>query len=116
MEAAEILAARDRQYRETLRQIGNAIGFGNAQSILGDLWDEMLFINYGAGGRGAMGVTVDDALPPIPRPAHRRRQQRGNGAYCMVPAYTVAELKQFGHAAIAKALGTAPEAQGGGDA
>lgn len=47
-----------------------------------------------------MGVTVDDALPPIPRAAYKRRSQRSHGGYEMVPAYTVAELKAFAHEAI----------------
>jgi hypothetical protein len=103
--AEQILNARDDAARQELRRIGAAIGYGNAQAILGQLWDEMLIASYGFGGRGAMGVTVDDALPPIPKPAAKRRQQRSHGGYEMVPAYSVSELKQFGHACIAKATG-----------
>lgn len=58
--AEELLKRRDDAYREELRRIGEAIGYGNAQSILGELWDEMLKANYGTAGRGRMGVTVDD--------------------------------------------------------
>ncbi len=47
-----------------------------------------------------LGVTVDDALPPIPKAAHMRRSHRAHGGYEMVPAYTVAELKAFAHEAI----------------
>lgn len=95
------LAARDDAYTPQLRRIGQAIGYGNAQSILGRLWDEMLTECYGVPpGRGKMGVTVDDALPPIPKAAHKRRSQMSHGGYEMVPAYTVADLKQFAHAAM----------------
>jgi hypothetical protein len=54
-----ILAARDSDAAIELKRIGEAIGFGNAQSILGRLWDEMLYAEYGIkAGRGQMGVTV----------------------------------------------------------
>jgi hypothetical protein len=117
--AFEILAQRDAAYREELRRIGNVIGFGNAQSILGQLWDEMLQAEYGISGssRGRMGVTVDDELPPIPRAAAKRRQMRAHGGYEMVPAYSVAELKAFGHASIDKARAAAalaPTGEGDG--
>lgn len=104
--AGELLSTldkRDAWARQELQRIGAAIGYGNAQAILGQLWDEMLTECYGFGGRGAMGVTVDDDLPPIPKPAAKRRQQCPHGGYKMVPAYSVSELKQFGHASIAKA-------------
>lgn len=105
MNPESILALRDASYRRELQKIGSAIGFGNAQSILGELWDETLTAEYGVSGRGAMGVTVDDALPPIPKAAALRRQMQPHGGYSMVPAYSVNELKQFGHAAIARATG-----------
>ncbi len=103
MDRAELLAQRDASFRGQLRSIGQAIGYGNAQRILGELWDEML-TEYGFGGRGQMAV--DDALPPIPRASARRRKQMPHGGYQMVPAYSVEELKAFGHAAIAKASGS----------
>lgn len=101
--AAEKLRDRDEHYTKELARIGSAIGYGNAQAILGRLWDEMLHDTYGGlSGRGRMGVTVDDELPPIPKANAKRWRLRSNGAYEMVPAYDVAELKVFGHAAIAK--------------
>ena len=104
MDDTDVLAQRDAQYKRDLRKIGSAIGYGNAQHLLGELWDEMLHADYGVSGRGRMGVTVDDALPPVPKAAHKRRQIGRNGGYCLVPAYTEAELKAYAHAAIAKAL------------
>lgn len=107
MSPAEILAQRDAQYTRDLQKIGSAIGYGNAQHILGELWDQMLAAEYGASpGRGAMGVTVDDQLPPIPKPRKLRREMQPHGGYQMVPAYGVDELKAFAHAAIAKATGS----------
>lgn len=101
----DALRARDDTYRWELSRIGNAIGFGNSQTILGELWDAMLETYYGASAakRGAMGVTIDDDLPPIPKAAKLRRQMRADGGYSMVPAYSVDELKAFGHLAIASA-------------
>jgi hypothetical protein len=106
----EALAERDEQYRPQLASIGAAIGYGNAQHILGQLWDAMLVQDYGPGfgGRGRMGVTIDDALPPIPKAERMRRERTNNGSYQMVPAYSVAELKAFAHAAIDRALAAAP--------
>jgi hypothetical protein len=103
------LARHEEPYRAELQRIGGAIGYGNAQSILGELWDQMLHREYGVAdsSRGRMGVTVDDALPPIPRSQHKRRRQSAHGGYEMVPAYTVDEMKAFAHAAIAKATGSA---------
>ena len=103
VDAATILKQRDDAYRGTLRQIGQAIGFGNAQHILGELWDEMLTSAYGISGRGRMGVTVDDDLPPIPKPRALRRKARPDGGYEMVPAYSRDELKAFARAAITRA-------------
>lgn len=60
MNAVDSMKQRDAQCRRALQDIGSAIGYGNAQSILGELWDEMLAGAYGAApGRGAMGVTID---------------------------------------------------------
>ena len=102
----DILAQRDAQYARDLQKIGSAIGYGNAQHILGELWDQMLAHEYGAGpGRGAMGVTVDDLLPPLPKPRSLRRQMQPHGGYQMVPAYSAAEMKAFAHASIANAAG-----------
>ena len=72
------------------------IGYGRMQQIIGDLWEKA----RDCAPRGRMGVTVDDALPPIPKAAHMRRSHRAHGGYEMVPAYTVAELKAFAHEAI----------------
>lgn len=47
---------------------------------------------------------LDDKLPPIPKARKKRREQRPNGCYELVPAYTEAELKAYAHEAIAKAL------------
>lgn len=106
MNPESILALRDASYRLALQKIGSAIGFGNAQQILGELWDEMLQADYGVSGRGQIGVTIDDALPPLPKATKLRREMQPYGGYRMVPAYTVDEMKQFGHAAIAKATGS----------
>lgn len=38
----ECEALRDEQYRRDLQKIGSAIGFGNAQAILGELWTPCL--------------------------------------------------------------------------
>ena len=104
----DILAQRDAQYARDLQKIGSAIGYGNAQHILGELWDQMLAHEYGASpGRGAMGVTVDDLLPPLPKPRSLRRQMQSHGGYRMVPAYSADEMKAFAHAAIRKATGEA---------
>jgi hypothetical protein len=105
MNAIDVMAQRDEQYKRDLQKIGSAIGYGNAQHLLGELWDAMLHAEYGVEpGRGRMGVTVDDALPPVPKAAHKRRQMGRNGGFCLVPAYTEAELKAYAHAAITKAL------------
>ncbi len=72
------------------------IGYGRMQQIIGDLWEKA----RDCAPRGRMGVTVDDALPPIPKAAHMRRSHRAHGGYEMVPAYTITELKAFAHEAI----------------
>ena len=109
MNAIEALAQRDSLYKELLRDIGRAIGYGNAQSILGELWDNMLTDRYGyPPGRGAMGVTIDDALPPIPKATALRRKRQMDGGYRMVPSYSIEDMKAYAHAAIAKALDERP--------
>lgn len=115
----DLMKQRDNVYRAELLRIGQTIGYGNAQSILGELWDAMLDERYPSpdgvsrSSRGRMGVTVDDALPPIPKAANKRRSQRLHGGYEMVPAYTVAELKAFAHAAILKDRAAALSGEGG---
>jgi len=65
--AEMILAARDEAMTPKLDSIGQSIGYGNVQSILGKLWDERLLKDYGAPvGRGRMGVTANE------REAYRR--------------------------------------------
>jgi hypothetical protein len=54
------LSALDHEARPLLLNIGERIGYGNAQDILGKLWDEMLTREYGVGGRGGMGVTANE--------------------------------------------------------
>ena len=102
MDAVDALKTRDQAHRGELQRIGKAIGYGNAQHILGELWDEMLDDVYGPGHgiRGRMGVTVDDELPPVPKARKKRRERRPNGCYEMVPAYTEAEMKAYAHEAI----------------
>jgi hypothetical protein len=56
----DALAARDDAVRLMLASIGQQIGYGNAQSILGKLWDEMLTAEYGVSGRGRMGVSANE--------------------------------------------------------
>lgn len=63
-DASALLAALDDRCAEELSRIGSTIGYGNAQAILGRLWDEVLMARYGVHpARGQMGVTVDDASP-----------------------------------------------------
>lgn len=103
MTAFGVLAQRDEQYKRALEEIGSAIGYGRAQQLLGELWDAMLLAEYGCSpGRGAMGVTIDDDLPPMPDAANKRRRQYTHGGYGMVPAYTVDEMKAYARAAMAK--------------
>jgi hypothetical protein len=104
MDAVLALAKRDEAYAAQLKEIGQAIGYGRAQQILGDLWDGMLADVYGAPpGRGRSGVTIDDTLPPVPKPTKLRREMLPDGGYQMVPAYTVPEMKKYAHAAVDKA-------------
>ena len=104
--ATDVTAVMDRHdepYKSQLQRIGQAIGYGRAQQLLGELWDTTLHANYGAtSNRGQMGVTIDDALPPIPKATKLRRESSSHGGYQMVPAYTVAEMKAFAHAALSK--------------
>ncbi len=56
------LSAQDDEARPLLHRIGQQIGYGNAQHILGALWDEMLQAEYQVPpGRGQMGVTAGEA-------------------------------------------------------
>lgn len=57
---SSVLQGRDEAATVELQRIGSAIGYGNAQSILGGLWDEMLMAEYGVANRGGMGVTVNE--------------------------------------------------------
>ena len=62
MNAMDVLAARDETHRATLERIGQEIGYGRAQQMLGELWDAMLDREYppkegqSCSGRGRMGV------------------------------------------------------------
>lgn len=62
MNVFEVMDARDNAHRATLERIGQEIGYGRAQQILGELWDAMLDREYpspdGVPGssRGRMGV------------------------------------------------------------
>ena len=114
------LEARDAPYRAELDRIGAAIGYGRAQQLLGELWDAMLdAADPSPDGtswscRGQMGVTIDDALPPIPKATKLRREMGRDGGYSMVPAYTVDEMTAFGRACIERAqtANTQPPATG----
>ena len=58
----DALAAKDDQARPLLKGIGEQIGYGNAQSILGELWDEPLQANYGIPPiRGRMGISCNES-------------------------------------------------------
>lgn len=57
----DALQARDDGARPLLASIGRQIGYGNAQSILGQLWDEMLTAEYGVSGRGGMGISANES-------------------------------------------------------
>lgn len=57
----QALAAQDDAARPLLESIGKQIGYGNAQHILGQLWDAMLSESYKVpAGRGVMGVTANE--------------------------------------------------------
>lgn len=57
----DALAASGEEARPLLARIGSSIGYGNAQHILGQLWDEMLSESYGVlPGRGSMGITANE--------------------------------------------------------
>jgi hypothetical protein len=51
---AELFDKRDQPYFAELQRIGEAIGYGRAQQILGEVWDQ----RHNCHGRGQMGVTV----------------------------------------------------------
>ena len=45
-------------------------------------------------------MTHTEKLPPLPEPAHRRRSQRRDGGYDMVPAFTATEMRAYAQAAL----------------
>jgi hypothetical protein len=59
---AELFDERDKPYFAELERIGEAIGYGRSQQILGELWDK----RHNVPGRGAMGVTVRDERDEVP--------------------------------------------------
>ena len=62
MNAMQMMDARDEAHRATLERIGQEIGYGRAQQMLGEMWDAMLDREYPSpagtprSGRGRMGV------------------------------------------------------------
>lgn len=62
MNAIQMMDARDEAHRATLERIGQEIGYGRAQQMLGEAWDAMLDREYPSpagtprSGRGRMGV------------------------------------------------------------
>jgi hypothetical protein len=62
MNAMQVMDARDEAHRATLERIGQEIGYGRAQQMLGEMWDAMLDREYPSpagtprSGRGRMGV------------------------------------------------------------
>lgn len=62
MNVFEVMEDRDNAHRATLERIGQEIGYGRAQQILGELWDAMLDRDYPSPDgvprsvRGRMGV------------------------------------------------------------
>ena len=46
MNAMQLMDARDEAHRATLERIGQEIGYGRAQQMLGELWDAMLDREY----------------------------------------------------------------------
>ena len=94
--ATDVTAAMDRHdepYKSQLQRIGEAIGYGRAQQLLGELWDATLHADNGvAPSRGQMGGTIDDALPPIPKATNLRRDSSSYAGNPMVPAHYVAAL------------------------
>ena len=65
MNVFEAMDVRDAAHRETLERIGQEIGYGRAQQLLGELWDAMLDREYpppdgvSRSSRGRMGVTAN---------------------------------------------------------
>jgi hypothetical protein len=65
MNTLDALDARDNAHRETLERIGQDIGYGRAQQMLGEMWDAMLDREYPSpagvcrSSRGRMGVGVN---------------------------------------------------------
>ncbi len=70
------LDRRDQPFYAELKLIGEAIGYGRAQQILGELWDAMLIAEYGVGCRGQMGVTVKDKRPG----ANKGKKRQADGS------------------------------------
>ncbi len=62
-------------------------------------------------GHGPMGGAVDDELPPVPKAANKRRQQRKNGGYCMVDAYTADDMKAYARMCAAAQAVAVPRAK-----
>jgi hypothetical protein len=62
MNVLEAMDARDKSHRATLERIGQDIGYGRAQQMLGEMWDAMLDREYpppdgvSRSGRGRMGI------------------------------------------------------------
>ena len=53
--------------RDQLKMIGDKIGYGRAQQILGELWDDLLEKEYQAPRiRGKMGITTQDGISNKP--------------------------------------------------
>ena len=69
------LDRRDALFVVDLKRIGETIGYGRAQQLLGLMWDH----EHGCAPRGSMGVTVKDK-----RPGHnkgKKFQRDGRLAY-----------------------------------
>lgn len=59
----QVVKLRESDAREELQIIGYRIGYGRAQQILGELWDDLLEKEYQAPRiRGKMSVTVQDGV------------------------------------------------------
>lgn len=67
------LDERDKPFIAELKRIGDIIGYGRAQQILGELWDS----EYDCAPRGQMGITVNDK-----RPGHNKgKKMQRNGTF-----------------------------------
>lgn len=56
-DAMDVLEAHEGPDRAALDAIGNRIGYGRAQQILGELWEQ----RHDCAPRGRIGVTIKDA-------------------------------------------------------